>query len=41
VYGSISASLTTEGSGPYYALGALPGLAQARCEHLKKMVQRV
>lgn len=40
VYGAISASLTTEGSGPYYALGALPGLAQARFDHLKKMVQR-
>lgn len=41
VYGSISASLTMEGSGPYYALEAMPGLAQARREHLKKMVQRV
>ncbi len=41
VYGAISASLTIEGSGPYYALGALPGLAQARCEYLKKMIQRV
>ncbi len=41
VYGSVSASLTMEGSGPYYALEAMPGLALARYEHLKKMVQHV
>lgn len=39
--GSISASLTIEGHGPFYALDALPGLAQARLEALRPAVRRV
>jgi len=41
LYGSISASLTIEGSGAFYALDALPGLAQARLEALKEGVRKV
>jgi len=41
LYGSISASLTIEGSGVFYALDALPGLAQARLEILKEGTRRV
>ena len=41
LYGSISASLTIEGSGPFYALDALPGLAQARLEALKESVRKI
>lgn len=41
LYGSISASLTIEGSGPFFALDALPGLAQARLEALKEGVRKV
>ncbi len=39
--GNISASLVIEGSGPYYALDAMPGLAQARLEALRGMVRKV
>lgn len=39
--GSVSASLTIEGSGAFYALDALPGLAQARLEALKDGVRKV
>ncbi|HEX9029844.1 MAG TPA: carbohydrate kinase family protein [Anaerolineales bacterium] len=39
--GSISASLTIEGHGPFYALDALPGLAQARLEALRSAVRKV
>jgi sugar/nucleoside kinase (ribokinase family) len=41
LYGSISASLTLEGSGAFYALDALPGLAQARLEALKENVRKI
>jgi hypothetical protein len=41
LYGSISASLTIEGSGIFYALDALPGLAQARLEALKEGTRKV
>lgn len=41
LYGGISASLVIEGSGPFYALDALPGLAQARLEALKETVHRI
>ena len=41
LYGAISASLTIEGSGPLYALDALPGLARARLEALRETVQRI
>jgi sugar/nucleoside kinase (ribokinase family) len=35
MYGSVSASLMVEGSGPFFALQALPGLAKARLEYLQ------
>ena len=41
LHGSISASLTIEGSGPFHALEALPGLAQARIDSLAGNVRRV
>jgi hypothetical protein len=41
LYGSISASLTIEGSGIFYALDALPGLAQARLEALREGTRKV
>lgn len=41
LYGAISASLVIEGSGPFYALDALPGLAQARLEALRETAHRV
>jgi len=39
--GNISASLTVEGSGAFYAMDSLPGLAQARLENLRGMVRKV
>jgi len=41
LFGSISASLAIEGSGAFYALDALPGLAAARLEALKDGVRKV
>ena len=41
LYGSISASLTIEGSGIFFALDALPGLAQARLDALKEGIRKV
>ena len=41
LHGSVSASLKIEGSGPFYALGVLPGLAKARLRSLKEMVREV
>ena len=41
LYGNISASLVVEGSGPFYALDALPGLAHARLEALRDNVHRL
>jgi sugar/nucleoside kinase (ribokinase family) len=41
LYGGISASLVMEGSGPFYALDALPGLAQARLEALRETIRKV
>ncbi len=41
LYGGISASLTIEGSGVFYALDALPGLAEARLEALKDGVRKL
>lgn len=38
LYGSISASLSIEGTGPFYALDSLPGLAQARLFSLREQV---
>lgn len=37
--GNISASLTVEGIGPFFALDSLPGLAKARLENLRSMVR--
>lgn len=39
LFGNVSASLTLEGSGAFYALDALPGLAQARLDTLKEIVR--
>lgn len=41
LYGSISASMTIEGSDPFFALGALPGLAEARLEMLRTTIHQV
>ena len=38
--GSVSASLVMEGCGPFYALGTLPGLPEARVESLRGLVRR-
>jgi sugar/nucleoside kinase (ribokinase family) len=41
LYGSVSASLTIEGSGAFHALDTLPGLAQARLDALSGLVRQV
>lgn len=41
LYGNISASLVVEGNHPFYALDALPGLAQARLDALRQSVRKV
>jgi len=41
LYGNVSASLTVEGSGPFYPLEVMPGLAQARLEALRDLVREV
>lgn len=41
LYGNVSASLAVEGSGAFYALDVLPGLAQARLGVLREMVREV
>jgi ribokinase len=41
LHGNISASLVIEGSGPYFALDTLPGLASARLGSLQGMVRKV
>jgi sugar/nucleoside kinase (ribokinase family) len=41
LYGNISASLKLEGSGAFYPLDVLPGLAHARLEVLRELVQEV
>ena len=41
LYGNISASLVIEGSGPFFALEALPGLAQARLEALRDTIRKL
>ena len=40
LYGNISASLSIEGTGPFYALDSLPGLAQARLDSLRELVAK-
>jgi hypothetical protein len=41
LHGNISASLVIEGSGAFFALDALPGLAQARLDALRQYVRKV
>ena len=41
LYGSVSASLKLEGSGPFYPMDVLPGLAEARSQALREMVRKV
>lgn len=41
LHGNVSASLKVEGSGAYYPLDVMPGLAQARLEALRDMVHKV
>lgn len=41
LYGNVSASLKMEGSGAFYPLDILPGLAQARLDVLKDLVREV
>ena len=41
LHGNVSASLTIEGSGPFYALDVMPGLATARLHSLKEAVREI
>jgi sugar/nucleoside kinase (ribokinase family) len=41
LYGSVSASLKVEGSGPFYELDVLPGLAEARLSALRELAREV
>ena len=41
LYGNISASLKLEGSGPFYPMDVMPGLAEARLHMLRDMVREV
>ncbi len=41
LYGNVSASLKVEGSGAFYPLDVLPGLAEARLNTLKDLVREV
>ena len=41
LYGSVSASLKIEGSGAFYPLDVMPGLAEARLRSLKDMAREV
>jgi ribokinase len=41
LYGNVSASLKVEGSGAFYPLDVLPGLAEARLSALRDMVREV
>jgi len=41
LHGNVASSLVIEGSGPFFALQALPGLADARLEYLRDMVRPV
>ena len=41
LYGNISASLVIEGSGAFFALDALPGLAEARLDNLRQYVRKI
>lgn len=41
LYGNVSASLKVEGSGPFYPLDVMPGLADARYQALQEMARQV
>ena len=41
LYGNVSASLNVEGSGAFYPLDVMPGLAEARLNVLRDMVRKV
>jgi sugar/nucleoside kinase (ribokinase family) len=41
LYGNVSASLKVEGSGAFYPLEVLPGLAEARLSALKDLVRKI
>ena len=41
LHGGVSASLKIEGSGPFYELDVLPGLAEARLYSLKEMTREL
>ncbi len=41
LYGNISASMVIEGSGPFFALDSLPGLAQVRLDTLRDQIVKV
>lgn len=41
LYGNVSASLAVEGSGAFYPLDVLPGLAQARLEVLRELAREI
>jgi len=41
LYGNVSAAVVTEGVGPFFALDVLPGLPQARLEHLCHSVRKL
>jgi hypothetical protein len=41
LYGNVSASLALEGSGAFYPLDVMPGLAEARLSVLRDMVREV
>ena len=41
LYGNVSASLAIEGSGPFFPLERMPGLAQARLDTLREMVRKI
>jgi hypothetical protein len=41
LYGNVSASLKLEGSGAFYPVGMLPGLAEARLSMLRDLVRKV
>jgi hypothetical protein len=41
LYGNISAAIVSEGVGPFFALDVLPGLPQARLDHLRQAVRKI
>jgi sugar/nucleoside kinase (ribokinase family) len=41
LYGNVSASLKVEGSGAFYPLEVMPGLAEARLSALKDLIRKV